>query len=265
MTGHKTPSYLLFFFLCFSLPAADAPRVYVRALTLGCFRSLISIRTFRRALTVSVDNCAEIKSTPSVLVEFGRRCLECVGVPWREQLAAAFLRQSPCIDSLAFLRQSLCINSLAFLRQSPCKDSLAFLRQSACKDSLAFLRQSPCIDSLEFLRQSPCINSLAFLRQSPCIDSLAFLRQSPCIDSLALKALTRTASGKESSRNTENEVTKKAWHKRLQQLIHFTGTMPDRVLTVSERASYYCRQQRTLRMSVIPGGGDSSVVRAPHS
>ena len=238
---------------------------------------------------MSVDNCAEIKSTPSVLVEFGRRCLECVGVPWREQLAVAFLRQSPCIDSLAFLcqspcidslaflRQSLCINSLAFLRQSPCKDSLAFLRQSPCKDSLAFLRQSPCIDSLEFLRQSPCINSLAFLRQSPCIDSLAFLRQSPCIDSLAflrqspcidslaLKALTRTASGKESSRNTENEVTKKAWHKRLQQLIHFTGTMPDRVLTVSERASYYCRQQRTLRMSVIPGGGDSSVVRAPDS
>ena len=142
---------------------------------------------------MSVDNCVEIKSTPSVLVEFGRRCLECVGVPWREQLAAAFLRQSPCIDSLAFLRQS------------------------------------------------------------------------PCIDSLALKALTRTASGKESSRNTENEVTKKAWHKRLQQLIHFTGTMPDRVLTVSERASYYCRQQRTLRMSVIPGGGDSSVVRAPDS
>ena len=79
-------------------------------------------------------------------------------------------------------------------------------------------------------RQSPCIDSLAFLRQSPCIDSLAFLRQSPCIDSLALKALTRTASGKESSRNTENEVTKKAWHKRLQQLIHFTGTMPDRIL-----------------------------------
>ena len=249
----------------------------MRALTLGCFRSLISTRTFRRALTVSVDNCAEIKSTPSVLAEFGRRCLECVGVPWREQLAAAFLRQSPCKDSLAFLRQSLCINSLAFLRQSPCKDSLAFLRQSPCKDSLAFLRQSPCIDFLEFLRQSPCINSLAFLRQSPCIDSLAFLRQSPCIDSLAflrqspcvdslaLKALTRTASGKESSRYTENEVTKKAWHKRLLQLIHFTGTMPERVLTVSERASYYCRQQRTLRMSVIPGGGDSSVVRAPDS
>ena len=44
----------------------DASRVYVRALALGCFYSHISTRTFRRALTTSVDSCAEIKSAPSV-------------------------------------------------------------------------------------------------------------------------------------------------------------------------------------------------------
>ena len=33
---------------------------------LGCFYSHISTRTFRRALTASVDSCAEIKSAPSV-------------------------------------------------------------------------------------------------------------------------------------------------------------------------------------------------------
>ena len=41
-------------------------RVHVRASVLGCFHSLISTRTFRRALTASVDSCAEIKSAPSV-------------------------------------------------------------------------------------------------------------------------------------------------------------------------------------------------------
>ena len=39
----------------------DASHVYVRALALGCFYSLISTRTFRRA---SLDSCVEIKSTP---------------------------------------------------------------------------------------------------------------------------------------------------------------------------------------------------------
>ena len=33
---------------------------------LGCFHSLISTQTFWRALTTSVDSCAEIKSAPSV-------------------------------------------------------------------------------------------------------------------------------------------------------------------------------------------------------
>ena len=42
----------------------DAPHVYVRAWALGCFHSLISTQTFRRAPTASVDSCAEIKSAP---------------------------------------------------------------------------------------------------------------------------------------------------------------------------------------------------------
>ena len=52
--------------LFFFLPGVDAPHVYVRAWALGCFHSLIGTRTFRRALTASVDSCAEIKSAPSV-------------------------------------------------------------------------------------------------------------------------------------------------------------------------------------------------------
>ena len=54
-----------FFFLSF-LPGVDASHVYVRALALGCFYSHISTQTFRRALTASLDSCAEIKSAPSV-------------------------------------------------------------------------------------------------------------------------------------------------------------------------------------------------------
>ena len=43
----------------------DASHVYVRAWALGCFQSLTSTQTFRRALTASVDSCADIKSAPS--------------------------------------------------------------------------------------------------------------------------------------------------------------------------------------------------------
>ena len=53
-----------FFFLF--LPGVDASHVYVRAWALGCFYSHISTGTFRRALTASLDRCAEIKSAPSV-------------------------------------------------------------------------------------------------------------------------------------------------------------------------------------------------------
>ena len=48
------------------LPGVDAPLLYVRAWTLGCFYSHISTRTFWRALTAPVDSCAEIKSALSV-------------------------------------------------------------------------------------------------------------------------------------------------------------------------------------------------------
>ena len=50
----------------FFLPGVDASHVYVRALALGCFYSHISTRTFRRALTASLDTCAEIESALSV-------------------------------------------------------------------------------------------------------------------------------------------------------------------------------------------------------
>ena len=53
-------------FYSFFLPGVDASHVYVRAWVLGCFYSHISTQTFRRALTASVDSCAEIKSGPSV-------------------------------------------------------------------------------------------------------------------------------------------------------------------------------------------------------
>ena len=83
----------LFFSFLF-LAGVDASHVYVRALALGCFhshistqtpstglrhlsfnwrkapesgaRSVISTQNFWRALTASVDSCAEITSAPSV-------------------------------------------------------------------------------------------------------------------------------------------------------------------------------------------------------
>ena len=54
----------LFFSFLF-LPGVDAPHVYVSVWAPGCFHSLISA-TFRRALTASVDSCAEIKRALSV-------------------------------------------------------------------------------------------------------------------------------------------------------------------------------------------------------
>ena len=62
----RRDSFFFFFFFLSFLPGVDAPRVYVRAWALGCFHSLNSTRTFRRALTASLDRCAEIKSAPSV-------------------------------------------------------------------------------------------------------------------------------------------------------------------------------------------------------
>ena len=77
----------LFFFLLLFLPGVDAPHVYVRAWALGCFFSHIRAETSRRALTASVDSCAEIKSGAlqwrnqiwkSLEEGAGKRCSECV-------------------------------------------------------------------------------------------------------------------------------------------------------------------------------------------
>ena len=54
------------------LPGVDASHVYVRAWALGCFHSFISNRTFRGALTASVDSCAEIECPFSDITKSGR-------------------------------------------------------------------------------------------------------------------------------------------------------------------------------------------------
>ena len=70
----------------FSLPGVDASHVYVRALALGYFYSHITTGTFRKALTESLDSCAEINCTPLAaylnLAEFGRRCRKAMLGVW---------------------------------------------------------------------------------------------------------------------------------------------------------------------------------------
>ena len=60
----------------------DDFHVFVGTWALDCFHSHISTQTFRRSLTASVDNCAEIKSAPSMayanLAESGGRCRKAV-------------------------------------------------------------------------------------------------------------------------------------------------------------------------------------------
>ena len=46
----------------FSLPKADVPPVYMHALMLCCFKSLVSTQTFRRVLTALGDSCVKIKN-----------------------------------------------------------------------------------------------------------------------------------------------------------------------------------------------------------
>ena len=65
-SSNKTKIIWIEMELFFFLPGVDAPHVYVRAWALGCFHSLTSTQTFRRALTASLDSCAEIKNTASV-------------------------------------------------------------------------------------------------------------------------------------------------------------------------------------------------------
>ena len=63
-------SFFPLFFFFFFKSEVDASHVYVGAWALGRFHShmtnIINTQTFRRALIVSVDNCAEIKSASSV-------------------------------------------------------------------------------------------------------------------------------------------------------------------------------------------------------
>ena len=59
--------FLFIFLFNFSHPGGLALGL-IKTCVLGryCFHSLISTQTFQRALTASVDSCAEIKSAPSV-------------------------------------------------------------------------------------------------------------------------------------------------------------------------------------------------------
>ena len=63
----------------------------------GCFHSHISTQTFQRALTASVDSCAEIKSAPSVtqlnLAEFGGRCRKTVLGVWVTECPLHWLKE----------------------------------------------------------------------------------------------------------------------------------------------------------------------------
>ena len=86
------------------LSGVDVSHVYVRALALGCFYSHISTRTFRRALTVSVDSCAEIKSAlqwrnsiwQSLEEGAGKRCSECGSDSHNSATAATLKRFHYC-------------------------------------------------------------------------------------------------------------------------------------------------------------------------
>ena len=107
----------------FLWPGVDASHVYVRALALGCFYSHISTRTFRRALTASLDSCAEIKSAPfsgvtksgrvSVEEGAGKRCSECGMTQQSVRVTVACRAVSHCcclpsplgtVDMHAFIR-----------------------------------------------------------------------------------------------------------------------------------------------------------------
>ena len=66
----------------FILPGVDASHVHVRALALGCFYSHISTRTFRRALTASLDSWQSLEEGA------GKRCSECESSPHLSMVSA---------------------------------------------------------------------------------------------------------------------------------------------------------------------------------
>ena len=105
------------------LPGVDASHVCVRALALGCFYSHISIGTFRRALTASVDSCAEIKSAlqwrNQIWEEFGGRCRKAMlGVCVRAKLQALvydILPSTTAVFSYAIGSRKLSANEQIFV------------------------------------------------------------------------------------------------------------------------------------------------------
>ena len=98
---------------------------------LGCFHSLISTEIFRRALTASVDSCAEVKSAASVaylnLAEFGGRCRKAMfGVrverTLRASLSGTFLQTLPDLVTPLkghFISAQLSSNAVSALRKVP--------------------------------------------------------------------------------------------------------------------------------------------------
>ena len=99
----------IFFF--FFLPGVDVSHVYVRAWALGCFYSHSSTQTFRRALTASVDSCAEIKCAPqwrnqiwqSLEEGAGKRCSECGSCHESRTLATGLLSSVDAMNPIPLL------------------------------------------------------------------------------------------------------------------------------------------------------------------
>ena len=92
-------------FIFIFLPGVDVSHVYVRAWALGFFHNFISTHTFRRALTASMDSCAEIKCAPqwrnqiwqSLEEGAGKRCSECGSCHESRTLATGLL---PSVDAM---------------------------------------------------------------------------------------------------------------------------------------------------------------------
>ena len=110
--------YNLFFFL----PGADAPHVYVHALTLWCFHSLISTHTFRRALTASVDRRIiplqwrwRNQFWQSLEEGAGKRCSECAQTPKLQALVCDILPSTTAVFSYAIGSRKLSANEQFFV------------------------------------------------------------------------------------------------------------------------------------------------------
>ena len=98
----------------------------MRAWTLCCFHSLVSTQGFRRALTASVDSCAEIKSTADNFGLFTEiaacKFLRGLEVVWPETI---FILSIVCVYTLLFF----CFCFSLFFRTAHC--ALYFARDHA--------------------------------------------------------------------------------------------------------------------------------------